>query len=185
MPEKTRALGGKQPSDSVSDTVTHVSRRRATHTLPEGSEAKVLSLHPTAWSGSPGSLGTVGVPCVAVSTDPVHAVVASVPSWGFSRKVSRATGQFLGGFGGGLVLGSSGQHVQRHAKSRELSAQKKSKHRHPHQGLVAYEAGPQEAPTGFPMSLLLCTSEHPRPWGAAGTARGQPGGGDLGPGCVH
>ena len=29
VPEKTRALGGKQPSDSVSDTVPHVSRPRA------------------------------------------------------------------------------------------------------------------------------------------------------------
>lgn len=32
VPEKTRALGGKQPSDSVSDTVAHVSRRWATFT---------------------------------------------------------------------------------------------------------------------------------------------------------
>ena len=31
MPEKTRALGGKQPSDSISDSVAHVSRRGHVH----------------------------------------------------------------------------------------------------------------------------------------------------------
>lgn len=56
VPEKTRALGGKQPSDSVSDTVTHVSRRgtRAfgqaqsplTHGLRAGLDTRVLAHTP-------------------------------------------------------------------------------------------------------------------------------------------
>ena len=164
--------------------------------------------YPQGTVRTPRITGDSGCPPALLSANTVSRhcecwVLAAVLSWRFSRKMSGTRGQVLGRFGGGLVLaspaadtrspvvgcggqlGSPGQHV--HTMCRKLRTRKRPRHPHPNQGLAGCEAGPREAPTGcaFPTSLLLCTSEHPRPWGAACTAGGQPGGGDLRPGHVH
>lgn len=50
MPEKTRAVGGKQPSDSVSEAAAHVSRRKAALSRPAQTSLHA-SLGVLTWQG--------------------------------------------------------------------------------------------------------------------------------------